>query len=175
MKVLPGFFSIASIAALLLAGCASERHIVLAPVGPPPAALVQGLEGSLVVYSAAGRNARFSSPPYRVVYSDYELRSRDGKFLQSIHNDTESFAGGPKHVALSAGEYQVFARANGYGYVTVPIVIRPHQTTTVHLAGGGWTSDSPAPSDSIRLPGGEVVGWNADARLTGPPATGSAR
>jgi len=156
------------IAALLLAGCASERQIVLAPVGPPPAAPVQGLEGSLVVYSAAGRNARFSSFPYRVVYSDYELRSRDGKFLQSIRNDTETSVSGPKHIALPPGEYQVFARANGYGYVIVPVVIRPHQTTTVHLEGGGWTSDSPAPSDSIRLPGGEVVGWNADAKLRGP-------
>jgi hypothetical protein len=158
---------LAPIAAVLMAGCASERHLTLAPIGPPPAAPAQGSAGALVVFSATARNARFSSLPYHLVYSDYELRSQNGKFLQTVRNDTGTSVSGPKTVALSPGEYQVYARANGYGYIIVPVIIRPNQTTTVHLEGSGWTSNSPVPTDPIRLPAGEIAGWNADAKLTG--------
>jgi hypothetical protein len=118
-----------------------------------------------VVYSATGRGAHFSSLPYHVFYSDYEVHTDDGKLLRKVHNDSGSSINGPQRIGLTAGSYRVVARANGYGTITVPVVIRPSQTTTVHLEGGGWNSETPVPSEPVRLPRGEIAGWSADARV----------
>jgi hypothetical protein len=47
--------------------------------------------------------------------------------------------------------------------VAVPGIIAAHQTTTVHLEGGGQRSDRAGmnATDSVRLPNGQVVGWKA--------------
>jgi hypothetical protein len=39
-------------------------------------------------------------------------------------------------VKLPAGQYLVTARASGYGYVTVPVVIAADRNTIVHLETG---------------------------------------
>jgi len=64
---------------------------------------------------------------------------------------------------LPAGTYRVVARANGYGIVTVPVVIEKNQVTTVHLEGGGsWENEvARSQSDAVRLPDGRIVGWRA--------------
>ena len=70
---------------------------------------------------------------------------------------------GPKRVQLPVGTYRVVARANGYGVVTVPVIIRADQVTTVHLEGGpSWQNRSQlGQSNPVRLPDGEIAGWRA--------------
>ena len=160
------------LAVLPLTGCASNA-LVLAPVGPPVFHSRAGAASSLVVFSAYDQGAHFNDLPYRRVHSDYRILTTDGKLLQNVHNDNSTAVGGPKEVLLPAGRFQVVARANGYGAVTVPVVIGTNQTTTVHLEGGNpWGSKAPSEqANPVRLPDGEIVGWRADARRVSQTAS----
>jgi hypothetical protein len=162
------------LATLPLAGCAYDGHgLVLAPVGPPSPQPTSGADGSLVVFSAYDPNAHFNSLPYRRIHSDYAILTADGKLLQNVHNDNGTSVEGPKEVLLPAGRYQVVARANGYGDVTVPVVIGAKQITTVHLEGGNpWGSKAPSKqANPVRLPDGEIVGWRADTQRASQAAS----
>ena len=60
------------LAALPLAGCASNGHgLVLDPVGPPVFQPSAGSNGTLVVFSAYDPNAHFNSLSYRRIHSGY--------------------------------------------------------------------------------------------------------
>jgi hypothetical protein len=152
------------LAAVLFAGCASTRDsLVLAPVGPPPdMAAASASTGSLVVFSAFERNAPLPpGPDYRRRYSDYRILSADGQLVQTVSNDTGSAVGAPLEVKLAPGTYRVVAPANGYGVVTVPVVVVAARTTTVHLEGGLTRASDQAGDAAVRLPDGRVVGWRA--------------
>ena len=102
--------------------------------------------------------------PYRRRYTDYRIFNADGKDLvQVVENNHDTLLNSPPPVALPPGSYRVVARANGYGSVTVPVVIKPAQLTTVHLEGSvWWPRGSPIfNSDPVRLPKGEIAGWRA--------------
>ena len=153
---------------LLLSSCvASERGLVLAPVGPPPAQpTTTSAKGTLVVFSAY--DVHEASPgdyECRHHYSDYRIFSGNGKLLQRVHNDSDSVLREPAHVRLPAGMYRVVADSNGYGVVTVPVVIEANQVTTVHLEDGGWQRNASGlnEADAVHLPGGEIVGWRSAA------------
>jgi hypothetical protein len=88
---------------------------------------------ALVVYTAPDPHAHFDGTPYHLYYSDYEVRSEDGALVRKVHNDSGSVIEGPVEVNLPAGKYRVHARANGYGWVTVPVLIEAGKVTTVHL------------------------------------------
>jgi len=159
---------------LSLVGCASNGPgLVLDPVGPPVFQPSAGSNGTLVVFSAYDPNAHFNSLPYRRVHSDYSLLAVDGTRLQTIHNDNGTSVEGPKAVPLPAGEYRVVALANGYGTVTVPVVVGVNQTTVVHLEGGSpWGNKAPtAEVKSVRLPDGEIVGWRANTQRSAQTAS----
>jgi hypothetical protein len=153
------------LAVSLFAGCASSEHgLTLATVGSSPTSTTPGgSEGYLLVYSAfQTTTADFNRTPYRRQYSDYRILSSDGKdVIESVHNDTGLLISGPTRVTLPVGRYRVVARANGYGTVTVPVVIRAGQSTLVHLEGSVWWPKSSGihDSDPVRLPKGEIVGW----------------
>jgi len=152
----------------LASGCATRpRPLVLDPIGPPPPAAVKtGTSGSLLVFSAFDPTPDRLRSPYRRQYTDYTVLSADGqRAVQTVRNDNGSVAGGPRRVELPVGGYRVRARANGYGTVTVPVVIRPSQETAVHLEGSVWWPRSSAifQSDPVRLPDGEIAGWRASA------------
>ena len=154
-------------AGVLLAGCATGKSgITLDAVGPFPGqpAAVSSANGTLVVYSAYQVNADFNSrDPYRPEYSDYKIFTTDGKLLQRVHNNSGTILQDPGSVELPTGKYRVIARANGYGYVTVPVIVEAQQSTILHLEGGGSWSDKSAlgHTDAVRLPDGQVVGWRA--------------
>jgi hypothetical protein len=78
---------------------------------------------------------------------------------------------GPKRVQLPVGTYCVIARANGYGVVTVPVIIRADQVTTVHLEGSpSWQNLSQlSRSNSVRLPDGAIAGWRASPDNSSKP------
>ena len=158
---------------VLLAGCASPgSRLALEPIGPAPTTPSSvGSSGTLVVFSAFRRGADFSAPPYRREYSDYRIFSPDGKLLQWVPNDSGTLEATPKPVPLPMGTYHVVARANGYGEVTVPVVIRPNQTTFVHLEGSpAWPHRQQlAASNPVRLPNGQIAGWRAGVNNSSTP------
>jgi hypothetical protein len=135
-------------------------------VGPVPAqtAAVNPHDGTLMVYSAYDVNADFNSrDPYRPEYSDYKIYTANGNLLQRVHNDSGTILQDPASVRLPAGKYRVVARANGYGYVTVPVLIEAQQTTLLHLEGdSAWPDKSEFnQTNAVRLPDGRIVGWRA--------------
>jgi hypothetical protein len=149
-------------------GCASpKKQLVLDPIGPGPhSGATNGAQGSLVVYSAFDPTADLNRSPYRRRYTDYQVLSADGnRLIQAVQNNRETLLNSPPLVALPAGSYRVVARANGYGTITAPVVIKAGQTTTVHLEGSvWWPRSSPIfASNPVRLPKGEIAGWRAEA------------
>ena len=169
----PLFAAASLLSALLISGCASpERGLVLDPVGPPsfqPRAA--GLNGSLMVFSATDPQAHFNGPPYRRYYTDYKLLSEDGSILQNVRNENGASFEGPRQVPLQEGKYRVVARANGYGIVTVPVIVVANQLTVVHLEGGrSWPDRAVlANSNPVRLPDGRIIGWRASGAETPQP------
>ena len=156
----------------LLSGCASDRNgLVLAPVGPPPGqsfTASSSSNGALVVYSAYDVGANWNArDPRRPVYSDYKIFSLDGNLPHAVHNDSDTILQDPAKVELPPGKYRVVASANGYGRVTIPVVIEACQTTVLHLEGGGTWPDESAfnPTNAVRLPDGQIIGWRAAASL----------
>jgi hypothetical protein len=152
---------------LLLPGCVWHRGgLVLDSVGPSPGSLsAAGSDGALLVFSAFDTSLRLSDvDPYRKHCTDYKIFSDDGKLVRAVHNDSETMLEGPVLVELPAGTYRVVARANGYGSVTVPVLIMTKRTTTVHLEGGASWPDQNAitHSNPVRLPDGQIIGWAAD-------------
>jgi len=154
-------------AGILLSGCATGKGRMTADaVGPVPTrrAAANSTDGTLVVYSACEVNADFNPrDPCRPEYSDYKIYAADGKLLRRIHNDSGTMLQDPAPVKLPPGQYCVVARANGYGDVTIPVVIGPGQNTVLHLEGGGSWPDPAAfnRTNAIRLPDGQVIGWRA--------------
>ncbi|HTH50159.1 MAG TPA: hypothetical protein VMB21_21780 [Candidatus Limnocylindria bacterium] len=152
----------------LLTGCATyEQHLVLEPVGPStelvPAA---GVNGSLVVYSAFDGRLLASRDGDHRRYSSYRLLAAGEDHPRVIDNDSGTAWEGPVSIELPAGSYRVVAPANGFGTVTVPVVIAAGRVTTVHLEGGDpWPSKSLfTASNAVRLPDGQVVGLRAPAQ-----------
>ena len=162
MKTL--FTLIVIAASALLSGCATGNGLTLDTVGPPlpqPPA-VSSTNGTLMVYSAYRRSIDFNSlDPYRPEYSDYKIFTTDGKLLQRVHNNSDTILQGPVSVELQPGKYNVIARANSYGYVTIPVIIETQQNTILHLEGGfSWPNESAFnQTNAVRLPNGQIIGW----------------
>jgi len=161
------------IGATLVAGCISQQHgLVLEPIGPPNVQLARaGSNGTLVVFSAFDPHADFNDLPYLRHYTDYKITDENGKLVQTVHNATGASLERPKRVQLPVGAYCIVARANGYGVVTVPVVIRAGQVTTVHLEGGSsWQNRSQlSQSNPVRLRDGQIAGWRASTDSTSKP------
>jgi len=153
--------------ALVITGCISGRDpLVLDPVGPVHASTSKKSDaGFLTVYSAYDANAHFYSRKYDGrEFSDYSIFDANGRFLRKIHNSTDSIIEAPATVSLPPGQYKVIARANGYGDVTVPVIIERDQQTVLHLE-GGETAPELAGADSsnkVRLPDGSIVGFRSN-------------
>jgi hypothetical protein len=164
------FTFIVTAAGALLSGCATGNRLALDTVGPPlpqPAA-ANSTNGILIVYSAYEVNADFNSrDPCHPEYSDYRIFTTDGKLLRRVHNNSGTIFQDPVSVKLPPGKYQVIARANGYGTVTVPVMIETRQCTVLHLEGGGFWSGEAAfnQTNAVRLPDGQIVEWKAAANL----------
>jgi hypothetical protein len=150
---------------VFLAGCASfQNGLILDAVGPAPNGnSVPGANGMLVVYSAFDQHAHFNGSLYRRYHTDYKILSEDGKLLEAVHNDVGGVTQEPRRIELQSGWYRIVARANGYGWITVPVLIVAHRVTTVHLEGGiQWPIDDALASNSVRFPDGRIAGWRAN-------------
>jgi hypothetical protein len=165
MKMTPILMT--ALAVAWLAGCASNSNqVTVDTVGPrPQAAMAEASDsGTLIVYSAFDVGADFyNRNPYGRQYSDYRILTGDGKLYEKVHNNNDTIMQDAVPVNLPAGNYQVKAASNGYGHVTVPIVIAAHQTTILHLEGGGTWQKREAFNDTntVRLPDGAVIGYRS--------------
>jgi len=154
----------------LLSSCASAPPVTLAPVGPAPVAgeryLPASGDGRLEVYTETEEyeyDRDVSFYPHR----DYQIYTAGGEHLKRVWNHQNHEDELPATVSLPAGHYVVKAEAERYGLVSVPVVIKPFQTTRVILQ-PGWDPGKSVPrADLVRMPGGYAVGWKAE--LAGQP------
>jgi len=142
-----------------------KDELVLDTAGPMPGqtATASSGPGTLVVYSAYKVNADFNNlNPNRPEHSDYRILNADGKSFKWIHNVTDVLQN-PVSVELPGGKYFVVARSNGYGIVTIPVIIVSQQNTILHLDGNDSWPDKSAfnQTNSVCLPDGEIVGWKS--------------
>jgi len=160
------------------AGCAGAyRGITLAPVGPAPAPPSAAATGQLIVFSAYDVHPpALNKPDFVQTHTDYVVVRTDSRAQLSIHNQTGAWGQDPANVELPPGHYCVEARANGYGLVTVPVVIEAYRRTVIHLEGGGtaWDRAGAGRSDFVCLPDGRIIGWRAGASPPGPFPTAPA-
>ena len=144
----------------LLASCALQP-IALAPVGPGPfaAEAYSSGKGDLEVYT---RTAEYYVDDMSYFpHTDYEIFTTDGKHLRHVWNHRNHEDEYPAVVTLPAGEYVVKAWADSYGLVTVPVVIKPNETTRVILQPGWKPGGTVAKTALVRIPNGYFVGWCA--------------
>ena len=103
------------------------------------------------------------APDAPEVHTAYEIVAANGGVRQTVVNQTGAWGSEPSTVALAPGWYRIVARANGYGKVTVPVLIAAQATTVVHLEGGVSEPEEAklAGSNTVRLPDGRIIGWRA--------------
>ena len=114
-------------------------------------------QGSLVVFSAWQKTG--TDDPEHDHHSSYDVL-KGNVVLRHVRNYFDPMLDEPVEVPLPAGNYKVRARAQGYGFVAVPVVIAPGRVTRVYLDGSSQGELAEAPiSEQVRLPDGRVVGW----------------
>jgi hypothetical protein len=150
--------------AAVATGCVTPRSTLATQrVGPDPAVVATSADtmGTLRVY------AEFEDAGHgRRRHGDYRIEFDDGRPPMTVHNQNLSGNDGPAERTLAPGTYRVFARAKGYGLVTVPVSIESGVATEVHLERSGEARGAAAPGTAslVRLPDGTPVGWKAIAR-----------
>jgi len=133
------FTSLMAMTGALLCGCAADHNnTAWAPVGPATGQVATAEpdpgSGSLVVYSAPDVNPELNSrDDRRQTYTDYKILTEQGSLVKYVHNDSGTLSQKPVPVSLPAGKYKVAAYANGYGSVTLPVIIAPGRVTMVRL------------------------------------------
>jgi len=159
MNKLRNSFYIAIVAAF--AGCATHSPVVVnEPIGPdlaPPRINLSDGQGQLVVYSALEVvNPVSSDFP---THAGYDIDDVNGKFIRRVDNRSGSFYQTPASVSLPPGEYKIKAPASNRGLVTVPVIIKQDETTTLDLDGEHFRQHKPTGAGQwVRLPTGEVIG-----------------
>ncbi|MBN2505354.1 MAG: hypothetical protein JXQ71_01530 [Verrucomicrobia bacterium] len=170
MKMRPAHALRRTIASVLtgaaLAGCASPpTPLVTDPVGPLGSASVRFWNqpvGMLVVHTD-----KETVDDGGILYSSntsYRITTPDGRKVRSVGNRAGRSDGTPATVMLPEGQYRVHALAEGKGWVTVPVLIRPNRLTVVNLEIQGLPEAAALPeSERVRLPDGRVIGRRAPA------------
>jgi hypothetical protein len=147
--------------AILLSSCASSPTIVHDTVGPALAAVDEGHNGVLIVYSATAWTSGDDDGPRQLNYTDYQVSSADGTALRQVTNGDDQ----PARVSLPKGNYTVMAESDNLGTVNVPVAIAPGKTTILHLEREkDWKTDSIPDGDLVRLPNGQPIGFRSPHR-----------
>lgn len=159
MKINTTFFLLGVIP--LLASCASQP-IALAPVGPGPFVnrAPSSRNGDLQVFTET--EEYYEDDLSYFPHTDYQIYTLDGKHLKRVWNHENHEDENPAVVSLPPGEYVVKAWAEFCGLVSVPVVIKPDETTRVILQPGWTPGATVAKSALVQTPKGYFVGWRAD-------------
>lgn len=152
--------------ALFATGCAFNREVVITePVGPlPQSSHVPSTNGDLVVYTAfEATDATGFAYEHVQPHTPYDIYALDGTLVKYVRNYPGGLLDDPEAVSLPAGNYKVFAKANGYARVVLPVVIVARRTTVVHLDSSGFNLAKQNPNANlVKLPDGQIIGWLAD-------------
>jgi hypothetical protein len=159
-------FTVAAMAFLAVGCSSSHQPLTLPEIGPASATSAEPAAGmgTLVVFSAY----EVGIPPpdaraYNQRHTDYTIVNADGSNARSVMNQQGVYRGDPAKVILPPGKYRVTARANGFGQVTIPVLIAADRTTAIHLEGGSPEGKpNGSPEQLVTLPDGTVVGWRAN-------------
>ena len=170
-------------AAVLSAGCASTTTYVSAPVGPSPGQQPEKAQtGVLQVYSARkeadvdlNKQAFFWNNDfgknefmYEAAHTDYNIYSEDGKLFDLVRNSHDYSDDQPAKVNIPAGTYKIEAEAEAGNVTTVkvmvPVVIKPGETTVVHLERDWKPSRKLAKEKAfVQVYDGRLIGWRAES------------
>lgn len=155
--------------AALLVGC-STTPVALAPVGPGPFTSQAGAsnKGNLLVYSSLVTRTEGSENPDWHQHSHYYISDSNGRQRRYVDNTVGHYERTPRTLHLAPGTYTVKAMASGRQWVELPVVIRPGQTTIVHLD-NGWNPGNVPAAQIVSMPNGYPVGWRSDLAATGKP------
>lgn len=147
-----------------LTGCSSVP-IVLAPVGPNPAYFRAAIgNGQLEVFSALSGHSEGNNPTwYR--HTDYYICNYQGKRLEHVDDAMGHYSRSPRIITLPSGKYIVKARAKGILRTDVPVVIKPGETTEVHLDGNWQPPAITSAMELVNTPAGYPVGWSANTTM----------
>lgn len=106
-----------------------------------------------------------SASEFEAASSGYTIYSLSGKVIKHVRNAREESDGTPTLVALKPGSYTVEAEAINCDASRVKAVltavIKPGQTTVVHLQGGWRPGREAGQADLATLPCGRPIGWRA--------------
>jgi hypothetical protein len=92
-------------------------------------------------------------------HSSYDIYDPDGKIVRHVDNRSGQFYQGAATVSLPEGKYLVKAQATNHGLVSVPVVVREGETTTLDLDASHFRQHKPTGAGQwVRLPSGEVIG-----------------
>jgi hypothetical protein len=157
-----------ALACAWLTGCASDSNQTsIETVGPKPVGPANPSDnGTLIVYSAFATDADFyNSNPFGRRYTNYKILTADGHLYERVQNNNGTLMQDALPVSLPPGNYQVNAESNGHGKLKVPVAIAAHQTTILHLEGGGFWQQREGldQTNAVRLPSGEIIGYRMDA------------
>ena len=148
---------------VVIVGCSSNPTTVLvSAIGPSPSAPINGAlsDGQLQVYTAT--EGHDEDAVYYYPHSAYTIFGANGEKVRYVRNHIDRYDETPQIVSLAPGAYTVRGRADGYGYITVPVIVKSGRRTSVYLN----RTRRPVLSQAeerllVRLPDGRAVGWRA--------------
>jgi hypothetical protein len=97
--------------------------------------------GYLKVYSRT-EQTQWGENTYYNVHTAYWISNADGKRIKTVANHDSSIDETPEKVSLAPGRYVVRAWSDDQGLVTVPVIVKLAQTTSVRLESGSAETGS---------------------------------
>ena len=88
--------------------------------------------GYLKVFSVT-QESQWGEGSYYYLHTGYRIYDSNGKAIKWIENHDSNIDEDPQKVELAPGAYTVRAQSDRDGYVKVQVVIKPAQTTAIHL------------------------------------------
>jgi hypothetical protein len=91
--------------------------------------------GYLEVFSST-QESQWGEGSYYHLHTGYHIYDSTGRAVKWVQNHDGRADEDPEKVELAPGAYTIWAQSDKDGYVKVPVVIKPAQTTAVHLENG---------------------------------------
>jgi len=88
--------------------------------------------GYLKVFSST-QESQWGEGSFFYLHTGYRIYDSKGKVTKWVENHADRADEEPQKVELTPGSYTIWAQSDRDGYVKVPVVVKPDQTTTVHL------------------------------------------
>lgn len=147
---------------LICAAVPAWADHVLPAVGPRPVGVYPEVSrGYLTVFSRT-EQTEWGDNTYFYPHTAYRILDGNGKTIRWVENHDSSTDERPSRVELPPGTYTVKAWSDNDGLVTVPVIIKLGQTTSVHLEKGRESDKAILDSSkAVKTPSGQIVGWKA--------------